>query len=181
VTLLETYARLGLTGELPALFADWERWSAEVLDSHVAYPILGYFRSSHDNSSWVSALGAVLDSACFVLTTIRGVPSGQAELAKRVGAHFVEDIANYLGFGPVEGSGVDRGAFDKAYGRLADAGYELQDAGEAWSAFEQARATYAARLGVLAGYWAVSGVQWTTERTAAASAAHEHVGPATPQ
>ncbi|MGO9179547.1 MAG: ion channel [Candidatus Limnocylindrales bacterium] len=181
VTLLETYARLGLTGELPVLFADWERWSAEVLDSHVAYPILGYFRSSHDNSSWVSALGAVLDSACFVLTTIRGVPRGQAELAKRVGAHFVEDIANYLGFGPVEGSGVDRAAFDEAYERLADAGYELEDAGDAWSAFERARATYAARLGVLADYWAVSGVRWTAERTATASAAHERAGSATPR
>ena len=163
VTLLETYARIGMTAELPALFADWERWSAEVLDSHVAYPILGYFRSSHDSTSWVGSLGAVLDAACFVLTTIRGLPRGQAELTKRVGAHFVEDIANFLGLRADDGSGVDRDMFDEAYARLATAGYDLEDAPDAWRAFERARATYAARLAVLADYWAVSGVRWTAE------------------
>jgi hypothetical protein len=59
VALLETYARLDLVGDLPALFATWEGWAAEVLDSHVAYPLLAYFRSSHDNESWVGSIGAV--------------------------------------------------------------------------------------------------------------------------
>ena len=45
VALLETYAQLGLVGRLPVLFAEWERWAVEVLDSHVAFPLLGYFRS----------------------------------------------------------------------------------------------------------------------------------------
>ena len=54
----------------PQFFGEWERWTAEVLDSHVAYPLLGYFRSSHDNLSWISALGTVLDTASLVLTTI---------------------------------------------------------------------------------------------------------------
>ncbi len=178
VSLLETYARIGITDQLPSLFEDWETWSAEVLDSHVAYPLLAYFRSSHDNASWVSALGAVLDSASFVLTTIRGIPRGQAELTKRVGAHFVEDIANFLDFHPVDGSGVDRDAFDEAYGRLADAGYELEDADVAWRSFERARGTYAARLGVLADYWAVSGVRWTGEKTSQLSISHERKDPA---
>ncbi len=52
VTLLETHARLEMIGDLPALFREWEHWAAEVLDSHVAYPLLGYFRSSHDSISW---------------------------------------------------------------------------------------------------------------------------------
>ncbi len=163
VTLLETYARTSLVEKLPALFSDWEQWSAEVLDSHVAYPILGYFRSSHDNTSWVGSLGAVLDAACFVLTTIRGVPRGQAELTKRVGAHFVEDISNFLELKATDGSGVDRDMFDDAYARLAAAGYDLEEPADAWHAFEHARSTYAARLAVLADYWAVSGVRWTAE------------------
>ena len=83
VALLETYAMLGLVDRLPELFRDWERWAAEVLDSHVAYPLLGYFRSSHDNLSWISALGTVLDAASLVLTTIDGVPRGEAKLFKR--------------------------------------------------------------------------------------------------
>ena len=94
VALLESYAHLGLVDRLPELFLDWERWGVEVLDSHVAYPLLGYFRSSHDNLSWISALGTVLDAASLVLTTITGVPRGEAKLAKRVGTHLVEDIYN---------------------------------------------------------------------------------------
>jgi hypothetical protein len=173
VALLETYARLGMVEELPALFAEWERWSAEVLDSHVAYPILGYFRSSHDNASWISALGAVLDAASFVLTTLRGIPRGQAELTKRVGAHFVEDIGNFLGLRARDGSSVDRAAFDDAYARLAAAGYALEEPDTAWAGFMRARSSYAARLGVLADYWAVSATRWTEERAALASPSHD--------
>src|SRR4249920_2361362 len=74
VALLETYAQLGLIDRLPGEFVEWETWAVEVLDSHVAYPLLGYFRSSHDNLSWISAVGTVLDAASLVLTTITDVP-----------------------------------------------------------------------------------------------------------
>ncbi|HUQ17559.1 MAG TPA: ion channel, partial [Candidatus Saccharimonadales bacterium] len=60
VVLLETCARYHDSGELRRVFADWERWSAQVLESHLAYPILLFFRSTHDHESWVSAIGAVL-------------------------------------------------------------------------------------------------------------------------
>ncbi|HET6317543.1 MAG TPA: ion channel, partial [Chloroflexota bacterium] len=70
VTLLETYALGGMLDDLPRVFAEWQSWAAEVLDTHLAYPVLAYFRSSHDNDSWVSSLGAVMDAATLVLTTI---------------------------------------------------------------------------------------------------------------
>lgn len=177
VTLLEAYARLDLVAELPALFAAWEAWEAEVLDSHVAYPLLGYFRSSHDNISWVSALGAVLDACALVLTTIRGIPRGQAELTKRGGAHLVEDISGFLGL-QGDGSAVDRGEFDQAYQRLASAGYELVGADEAWQAFEHARATYAGRLEAMADYWATPPTVWIGGRAHAPSIAHRVDEPA---
>ena len=177
VTLLESYARLEMVDQLPALFAEWERWEAEVLDSHVAYPLLGYFRSSHDNVSWLSALGAVLDAAALVLTTIRGVPRGQAELTKRGGAHLVEDIANILGL-EGDGSSVDRGEFDEAYGRLGRAGYQLEDADVAWRNFERARRTYAGRLGALAAYWATPATVWIGTRHRAGSVVHRATEPA---
>jgi hypothetical protein len=178
VTLLETYARLDLVDELPALFASWEAWEAEVLDSHVAYPLLGYFRSSHDNVSWLSALGAVLDACALVLTTIEGIPRGQAELTKRAGAHLVEDIGNILGLRG-DGSGVDRGEFDEAYRRLADAGYRLADADQAWHGFERARSTYAGRLEALAEYWATPATLWIGGRAAARSVVHRQAEPGT--
>jgi hypothetical protein len=178
VTLLESYARLDMVDQLPALFAEWEQWEAEVLDSHVAYPLLGYFRSSHDNVSWLSALGAVLDAAALVLTTVKALPRGQAELTKRGGAHLVEDIGNILGL-QGDGSAVDRGEFDEAYARLSRAGYELEDRDQAWRNFERSRRTYAGRLEALAAYWATPATVWIGGRTRAASIVHRAGEPLT--
>ena len=159
VVLLENLARMDAAARLPDFFVEWERWAAEVLDSHVAYPLLGYFRSSHDNLSWISALGTVLDTASLVLTTIEGVPRGHAELVKSVGSHLVEDITN-LGFKGRATDGIDRAAFDAVYARLAAAGYRLAPADRAWADFSAARETYAPGLEVMAGYWAVPSTSW---------------------
>ena len=163
VALLETYAQLGLVGRLPDLFLEWEHWAVEVLDSHVAYPLLGFFRSSHDNLSWISALGTILDAASLVLTTIAGVSRGEAQLAKRLGTHLVEDIFN-LGFRAGAPTSLDRSAFDAACTRLEEAGYALEARDDAWPAFEAARATYAPRLEAMATYWATPATSWLGDR-----------------
>jgi hypothetical protein len=159
VALLEAFQRLDFPDRLPAFFVVWQRWCAEVLDSHVAYPVLAWFRSSHDNLSWVSALGAVLDAACLVLTTIRGVPRGDAELVRRVGAHLVEDMSN-LGFRETSRPALDREAFELVCTRLAEVGYELDPIDEAWPRFEAARSQYVDRLEAMAAYWEVASTSW---------------------
>jgi hypothetical protein len=180
VQLLETYARLDLVGRLPDLFAEWERWAAEVLDTHVAYPLLGFFRSSHDNLSWISALGTVLDAASLVLTTTEGLPRGEAELFRRVGSHLVEDITN-LGFRTgvmvpgrpaLTASGLDRAAFEEAWARLEAAGYRLAPREEAWQEFEGARAEYAGRLEAMAAYWVTPTNSWLEPDATLGSPAH---------
>jgi hypothetical protein len=164
ISLLESYARLDLVGRLPDFFLDWERWAVEVLDSHVSYPLLGYFRSSHDNLSWISALGTALDAASLVLTTIEGVPRGEAKLFKRVGTHLVEDIYN-LGFRLPTSTSLEQADFDAACARLTEAGYRLGDPKRSWPAFEAARATYALRLEAMAAYWATPASQWLGDAT----------------
>jgi hypothetical protein len=176
VALLETYAQLDLVERLPKLFVDWERWAVEVLDSHVAFPLLGYFRSSHDNLSWISALGTVLDSASLVLTTICDVPRGDAKLFKRVGTHLVEDISN-LGFRAGRASGLDRAAFDLACDRLEDAGYTLEPRDAAWPRFEAARETYAVRLEAMASYWATPATSWLGDPVALRAPLHPQDDP----
>ena len=166
VVLLESVSRLGLVDRLPDFFGEWERWIAEVLDSHVAYPLLGFFRSSHDDVSWITALGTVIDAASLVLTTIDGVPRGQAELVKKMGAHLVEDVTN-LGFHAEGSDGVDRDSFDAVYERLGAAGYRLVPLDDAWPAFRRARSTYAERLEAMASYWAVPAAAWFGGRRAA--------------
>jgi hypothetical protein len=171
VALLETYAQLGLVDRLPDLFVDWEQWAVEVLDSHVAYPLLGYFRSSHDNASWIGGLGTVLDAASLVLTTICEVPRGEAKLFKRVGTHLVEDIFN-LGFRLGEPTSLDRSDFDAAYDRLEEAGYTLETREVAWPVFEASRATYATRLEAMATYWAMPATSWLGDPVALRSPLH---------
>jgi hypothetical protein len=172
VALLETYAQLQIVERLPDLFRDWQMWAAEVLDSHVAYPLLGYFRSSHDNLSWISALGTVLDASSLVLTTLEGVPRADAKLFKRMGTHLVEDIAN-LGFKSGGPTGLDRSDFDAACDRLELAGYCLAPRDVAWPAFEAARATYSARLEAMATYWATPAAQWLGDPVALRRPLHE--------
>jgi hypothetical protein len=176
VALLENYAQLDLIGRLPDLFLRWQYWAVEVLDSHVAFPLLGFFRSSHDNLSWISALGSVLDAASLVLTTIEGVPRGEAKLFKRVGTHLVEDIFN-LGFRDGEQSGLDRESFDLVCDRLEDAGYVLAPRDKAWPAFEAARATYAARLESMALYWATPATSWLGDPVALRAPLHPQNDP----
>jgi hypothetical protein len=171
VALLEAFARLEFVERLPAFFVVWQRWAAEVLDSHVAYPVLTYFRSSHDNLSWISALGTVLDAACLILTTIRGVPRGDAELLRRVGSHLVEDISN-LGFRSGLPVSLDREAFDLAYARLGVVGYQLEPVEEAWPRFEAARSQYDQRLESMANYWEVAASSWIGEKEELRSVVH---------
>lgn len=160
VALLESFVALDLLDEMPAYFEAWATWSAEVLDTHVAYPILAYFRSSHDSVSWISALGAVLDAACLVVTTLPDLPHGRAELVRRVGSHFVEDISNFLRLPSDEGSGVSRDEFDEARRRLAAAGLRVAEGEAPWQQFERLQASYAGRLRAMAQLWATPTARW---------------------
>ncbi|HUX87964.1 MAG TPA: ion channel [Chloroflexota bacterium] len=172
VTLLETYSHLGLLDELPRLFADWQVWAAQVLDSHLAFPILAYFRSSHENDSWVSSLGAVMDASTLVLTVVEGGPKGRAKLFQAVGGHCLEDLVQYMEVPAEDGVGIERSEFDEARQRLSRAGWELRDAEEAWADFSRLRSTYAGRVNALARYWATPPAQWIGDRS---GLKHRHV------
>ena len=72
---------------LRELLHDWERWSAELMESHMSYPVLCYFRSQHDNESWLSALGCILDVSAVVIVGIEGSCKKQAELTFAIARH----------------------------------------------------------------------------------------------
>jgi len=114
------------------------------------------------------------------LTTTEGVPRGEAELFARVGSHLVEDISNLNSRAGVTaprdparvGSGLDRAAFDKACLRLAEAGYRVAPADQAWQAFELVRTAYAPRLESIAAYWATPTNSWLDPAATLRSPAH---------
>jgi hypothetical protein len=178
VSLMEAYSKLGILEDLPAFFADWERWSAEVLDSHQAYPLLAYFRSSHDNESWVSALGAVLDAATLALTTVVDAPRGPAQLMFSIGRHAVEDLSRIFRIDGGREVGVERYEFDEARNRLAAAGYTLFGPEESWIAFSKIRSQYAGALNAMARWWAAPPTQWIGDRSYVKFARERHQGAA---
>jgi hypothetical protein len=80
---------------------DWEIWTAELLETHLSYPVLGYFRSQHENQSWVAALAAILDVAALGSAGLDGIPSRQAELTFAMARHAVVDLASVFNTPPV--------------------------------------------------------------------------------
>ena len=165
VRLLEETARSGSLGELGRFFNTWEAWAAHALDTHQAHPILAFFRSSHDRESWVSALGAVLDAATLVLTTVEDGPRGPATFMRGTGAHMVEDLVRVFRLDAATDTGVERSEFDDAYQRLGAAGYRLRDREVAWTDFASSRAQYAAGLNALARYFVVPPALWISDRS----------------
>jgi hypothetical protein len=79
---------------LTALLAEWERWCAEMLETHISYPILCYYRSQHDNQSWLAALTAILDTCALLITTVEGPSTRQAQLTFAIGRHTLVDLGH---------------------------------------------------------------------------------------
>jgi Ion channel len=85
---------------LRELFKEWEHWSAELLESHLSYPVLAYFRSQHDNQSWIGSLTAILDACALTITGIEGACAKQAELTFAIARHAVADLCQIFSAAP---------------------------------------------------------------------------------
>src|SRR5580698_3701173 len=92
--LLRRHSFDGGQEALSDLLAEWERWSAEILESHISYPILCYYRSQHDNQSWLSALVAILDSCALLISIVEGTPARQAQLTFAMARHALIDLGH---------------------------------------------------------------------------------------
>jgi len=85
---------------LELLLRDWERSAAQLLESHVSFPVLAYYRSQHDNQSWVAALTAVLDSCALIIAVVAKGPVHQARLTFAMGRHAAADLCRVLNVAP---------------------------------------------------------------------------------
>jgi hypothetical protein len=98
-TAAELLARFGTCPQqdgLDLILRDWERWAAEVLESHLSYPVLSFFRSQHNNQSWLAALTAMLDSSALLIAGIEGVRDEQAKITFAMARHAVVDLAQVV-------------------------------------------------------------------------------------
>jgi hypothetical protein len=167
VQILETAATHGMREELIKTFDDWKQWAAAVLESHLAYPSLVFFRSSHDNEAWLNSFGAVMDAAVLVMSTVEDKSEGPAKLMYRVGNHLVEDLSWYFRRWAVRDDTpvIERFEFDQAWARLNQAGYHCNAPEEAWTKFAQLRSNYASPINGLARALSIIPADWIGDRS----------------
>jgi hypothetical protein len=139
-------------GELPELFEEWERWSADVAESHTTYLTLVSFRSPRPLSSWVTAQLAVLDAAALYLSLVPDAPSAiSARLCLRGGFTCLTAIARARGFAipdeadPNDGIALTYEEFVDAIDRLRKVDFPLERSSEEmWLDFVGWRVNYEA-------------------------------------
>jgi hypothetical protein len=167
VQILETAAAHNMRDELIKTFDDWKIWAAAVLESHLAYPALVFFRSSHDNEAWLNSFGAVMDAAVLVMSTVEDKSEGPAKLMYRVGNHLVEDLSWYFRrwAGPADTPVIEKFEFDEAWARLKKAGYQCNSPEEAWTKFAKFRSNYASPINGLARALSIIPAQWIGDRS----------------
>ncbi len=165
VQLLETSAERGMDDVQKETFDEWRRWSAMVLESHLAYPLLIYFRSSHDNEAWINSFGAVMDAASLIISSTDHESKGAARLMFTVGNHVVEDLTWILRLKTAPDPIIERQEFTAALTRLRVAGYRVTDGDEAWTQFAFLRSKYASTLNQIAQLLSAPPAQWVGDRS----------------
>jgi len=129
---------------LDQLFRDWERWAAEVLESHLSYPVLSFYRSQHSNQSWLGALTVILDATALIMAGIDDVDNEQARRTFKMARHAVVDLAQVVN-ARYDSNGPDRlAADDLAFMRsqLSSKGVRLRVGAESEQKLAQLRTQY---------------------------------------
>ncbi len=146
-TAAELLARFGNPPRQDALdqiFRSWERWAAEVLESHLSYPALSFFRSQHNNQSWLGALTTILDASALVIAGVDGLRSDQAKITFAIARHAVVDLAQvvYARYDPNFPDRLPPGELARLQQSLAERGIKLDLSPEREQKLTMLRAQY---------------------------------------
>ena len=129
---------------LEEFLREWERWTADLMESHLSYPVLAYYRSQHANQSWLSALTAILDACALLMAADRDNVAWQARLTFAIARHAVVDLAKVFHLQPRPPSTDRLSSSDLA--RLIELmeqiGHPPGDAAEFGRRLEEVRRTY---------------------------------------
>lgn len=106
IELLRRHQQANSMANLDQWLRDWEMWAADLMESHLSYPALCFFRSQHDNQSWLAALSTVLDTCSLVMVGIDGLPKWQAQLTFKMARHALVDISQIFNTSPLKHDGV---------------------------------------------------------------------------
>jgi hypothetical protein len=139
-------ARNSSLGALDSFLGEWERWAAELLESQLSFPVLAYYRSQHDNQSWLAALTTVLDTCALMMTQARGENTFQAQVTFAIARHAAVDLTLVLRAKAPGPSGTAERLAAEQFAELRlvleAAGVPLRDVAGAEESLRKLRKTY---------------------------------------
>ena len=163
--LLKRHSYEGGEAALSLLLVEWERWSAELLESHISYPLLCYFRSQHSNQSWISALTAVLDTSALLIAGVQGHEARQAQLTFAMARHALVDLSQIFSLPPINDAPdrLPRARYDQLYGLLCQGGVSVCRDGGSYERLRDMRALYEGYAAALSNYLCMPLPPWIAD------------------
>ena len=149
--------------QIAILLREWESWGSELLESHLSYPMLAYYRSQHDDQSWLAALTVILDCCALILVGIDRVPPLQARMTFTMARQILVEMAKSFNVAPSRCTGdnrLDHEAFLCLERDLINVDFNWETA-EAEEMLAALRATYEPLLDGLASYLLLSLPGWS--------------------
>jgi hypothetical protein len=164
--LLRRHSFEGGEQALALLLVEWERWSAELLESHISYPLLCYFRSQHNNQSWISALTAVLDTSALLIAGVQGHQARQAQLTFAMARHALVDLSQIFSLPPLNDA-PDRLSpkrYEQLYDLLCQSGVSVCRDDRSMERLRDMRALYEGYAAALSGYLCMPLPPWIADQ-----------------
>jgi hypothetical protein len=160
--MLRRHLHHGNLDDLRQLLHSWERWSAELLESHLSYPVLARFRSHHDSQSWIGSLTAILDTCAFVLSSLENTCTRQAQFTFAMARHTLVDLAQVFSCPPLhlEQSRLSPDNFASLCDLFASEGIVMRERKEIELRLSELRAMYEPYLYAMSRYFVVSLPPW---------------------
>jgi hypothetical protein len=164
--LLRRHTYRGAELALSVLLTEWERWSAELLESHISYPQLCYFRSQHSNQSWLAALTAILDTSALMVAGIQGYEARQAQLTFAMARHAMVDLSQILSQRPLTEvpDRLPAERYEKLYELLSESGVKVCRDGQSIERLREMRVLYEGYAEALSRFLHMSLPPWMADR-----------------
>jgi len=164
--LMRRHSFAGAEDELSTLLTEWERWSAELLESHISYTLLCYYRSQHTNQSWVGALTTMLDTSALLIAGVRGHEARQAQLTFAMARHALVDLVQVFGLGPAQNvpDRLPPERYEQLYQLLCQSGVSVCRDGQSYERLRSLRVLYEGYAAALSDHLCMPLPPWIAEQ-----------------
>jgi len=161
IALIQNHARRNAMSRLDKLLQDWEQWSAELLESHVSYPMLSYYRSQHSDETWLTAMAVVMDTCALRLAGALPLDEFQAEATLSISVKALRSISDTLQVQPLARyhDRLPHERFLALTDRLRESRLPAGD-GDVWSRLSKLRDRYEPMLAALGDYFIIPLPEW---------------------